>query len=80
VNVDSLRKLLLSYNPLEPLFFGEPFTPQKVYMGGGGGYVLSKAALDKFINILNDPRTDQQVGCPDRQRNTVNEDPYICIK
>jgi hypothetical protein len=78
VNVDSLRQLLVSYNPSEPLFFGEPFNAKHVYMGGGGGYVLSTAALDKFIKILNDPRTDKEVGCK-RRSEYLEEDTAICI-
>lgn len=48
-------------------------------MGGGGGYVLSRAALDKFIKIQDDPRTDTQVGC-DRRSNLEGEDPAMGIQ
>jgi hypothetical protein len=76
VNVDSLRQLLISYNPLEALYVGEQLNVDRVFMGGGGGYILSKAALDKFIKIQDDPRTDNQVGC-DRRSNLEGEDPAM---
>jgi hypothetical protein len=76
VNIDSLRQLLISYNPSEALFFGEELNAERVYMCGGGGYVLSRAALDKFIKIQDDPRTDEEVGC-DRRSSLEGEDPAM---
>lgn len=46
------RFMLLAHNPNEPVWFGckfKPFTKQG-YMSGGAGYVLSRAALKKFVN------------------------------
>lgn len=76
MNVDSLRQLLVSYNPSEALYVGEPLNLEHLYMGGGGGYVLSRAALDKFMKVQDDPRSDTQVGC-DRKGNLEGEDPAM---
>jgi hypothetical protein len=69
----------MSYNPSEALFFGEELNAERVYMCGGGGYILSRAALDKFIKILHDPRNDTQVGCV-RRKNIEGEDTAMSIK
>lgn len=76
MNVDSLRQLLVLYNPSEALYVGEPLNVDHQYMGGGGGYVLSRAALDKFIKVQGDPRSDTQVGC-NRNGNFEGEDPAM---
>jgi hypothetical protein len=79
VNVLSLKKFLFARDPKAPLFFGEQFISGygQRYMTGGGGYVLSREALDKFVGLLKDNRTDEEVGC-DRSRDTSEEDPSIC--
>lgn len=44
--------MLLAHDPNEPVWFGckfKPFTKQG-YMSGGAGYVLSRAALKKFVS------------------------------
>ncbi|XP_059482454.1 glycoprotein-N-acetylgalactosamine 3-beta-galactosyltransferase 1-like [Neocloeon triangulifer] len=79
VNVNSLKQLLASYNPEHALFFGEPLIghgSESEYMGGGSGYILSKETLKRFIRLLDDPRSDGQVGC-DRNSATSGEDPLI---
>jgi hypothetical protein len=79
VNVPSLKRFLFARDPKAPLFFGEQlisFYGQR-YMTGGGGYVLSRVALDKFVALLKDNRTDEEVGC-DRSKDTSEEDPSIC--
>ena len=68
----------MSYDPSEALYVGEPINFEQLYMSGGG-YVLSRAALDKFIQILKDPRNDTQVGC-DRRRNLQGEDAAMGTK
>ena len=51
--VENLRKLLMNRNPDEPVYFGRRFKPyiQQGYMSGGAGYVLSKAAVKRFVEI-----------------------------
>lgn len=52
VIVENLRYMLADYNSNDPIYFGcrfKPFTKQG-YMSGGAGYVLSRNALDLFIN------------------------------
>lgn len=52
VVVENLRYMLAEYDTNEPVYFGcrfKPFTPQG-YMSGGAGYVLSKEALNRFVN------------------------------
>jgi glycoprotein-N-acetylgalactosamine 3-beta-galactosyltransferase len=49
--------MLQSYSPSQPIWFGCKYTPyvDQGYMSGGAGYVLSRAALDAFVNVaLND--------------------------
>ncbi|XP_059482339.1 glycoprotein-N-acetylgalactosamine 3-beta-galactosyltransferase 1-like [Neocloeon triangulifer] len=78
VNVDSLRNFLLGFSPEAPLFFGEQLRSpyDQIYMAGGGGYVLSRVGVQKFIDLLNDPRSDEEVGCS-RVKPTSEEDPFI---
>ncbi|KAK7916192.1 hypothetical protein WMY93_011953 [Mugilogobius chulae] len=51
VNVDNLRWLLSNHTPEEPIYFGKRFKPytKQGYMSGGAGYVLSKEALQRFV-------------------------------
>eukprot|EP00096_Caligus_rogercresseyi_P009948 TRINITY_DN3492_c0_g1_i1.p1 TRINITY_DN3492_c0_g1~~TRINITY_DN3492_c0_g1_i1.p1 ORF type:complete len:352 (-),score=80.83 TRINITY_DN3492_c0_g1_i1:461-1516(-) len=52
VIVENLRYLLQNYSSSDPLHFGcrfKPFT-KSGYMSGGAGYVLSREALDRFVN------------------------------
>lgn len=51
VVVENLRKLLQEHDPNEPIYFGRRFKPyvKQGYMSGGAGYVLSKAAVRKFV-------------------------------
>lgn len=65
VIVENLRYMLLAHSPEEPVFYGckfKPFTKQG-YMSGGAGYVLSRAALKKFVNE----------GLPDTKKCSPNE-------
>ncbi|XP_053560960.1 glycoprotein-N-acetylgalactosamine 3-beta-galactosyltransferase 1 [Bombina bombina] len=51
VVVDNLRWMLSSYTPDQPIYFGKRFKPyaKQGYMSGGAGYVLSKEALNRFV-------------------------------
>ncbi|GAV08330.1 hypothetical protein RvY_18042-3 [Ramazzottius varieornatus] len=49
--MENLKLLVADYSPNQPLYFGHHFrrvTPEG-YMSGGAGYVLSQAALRKFV-------------------------------
>ncbi|KAF9800322.1 hypothetical protein SFRURICE_002891 [Spodoptera frugiperda] len=52
VVVENLRYMLADYDSRDPIYFGcrfKHFSPQG-YMSGGAGYVLSREALDRFVN------------------------------
>ena len=53
VIVENLRYMLEKYNSSQPIYFGCKLAAGYVrqgYMSGGAGYVLSKEALDRFVN------------------------------
>ena len=51
--MENLRHMLSQYNSSKPLYFGCKFKKfvKNGYMSGGAGYVLSKEALYRFVNI-----------------------------
>ncbi|KAK9407375.1 glycoprotein-N-acetylgalactosamine 3-beta-galactosyltransferase 1-A-like [Crotalus adamanteus] len=51
VVLENLRWLLSNYSSDRPIYFGKRFRPfaKQGYMSGGGGYILSKEALRRFI-------------------------------
>lgn len=51
--VENLRRLLYPYSPNYPIHFGHLFKMfvGQSYMSGGAGYVLSKEALKRFIEV-----------------------------
>ncbi|XP_076436661.1 glycoprotein-N-acetylgalactosamine 3-beta-galactosyltransferase 1-like [Babylonia areolata] len=51
--VENLRHFLSDKNPTEPLYYGRRFKPylRQGYMSGGAGYVLSKEALKRFVEV-----------------------------
>ncbi|KAL5277676.1 C1GALT1.2 family protein [Megaselia abdita] len=57
--VENLRYMLYQYDPLSPLYLGCKFKRyvSQGYMSGGAGYILSKEALRRFVEI----------GLPDRK-------------
>ncbi|TGZ65663.1 hypothetical protein CRM22_005765 [Opisthorchis felineus] len=59
VIVENLRKLLRDLNPNDPFIMGRRFRPhvKQGYLSGGGGYVISRAALLRIHNgLANDTR------------------------
>lgn len=53
VVVENLRYLLSNHSPVEPVYYGKRFKPftKQGYMSGGAGYVLSREALRRFVEI-----------------------------
>ncbi|XP_065171708.1 glycoprotein-N-acetylgalactosamine 3-beta-galactosyltransferase 1-like [Atheta coriaria] len=53
VVVENLRYMLKPYDKDRPIYFGCRFKPyvKQGYMSGGAGYVLSKNALKRFVNV-----------------------------
>uniref|UniRef100_A0A8C5LMZ8 N-acetylgalactosaminide beta-1,3-galactosyltransferase n=1 Tax=Leptobrachium leishanense TaxID=445787 RepID=A0A8C5LMZ8_9ANUR len=51
VVVENLRWMLSNYTPDQPVYFSRRFKPfvKQGYMSGGAGYVLSKEALNRFV-------------------------------
>uniref|UniRef100_A0A8C5P6C9 N-acetylgalactosaminide beta-1,3-galactosyltransferase n=1 Tax=Leptobrachium leishanense TaxID=445787 RepID=A0A8C5P6C9_9ANUR len=49
--VENLRWMLSNYTPDQPVYFGKRFKPfaEQGYMSGGAGFVLSKEALNRFV-------------------------------
>jgi len=70
--MENLRYMLADKNSSEPIFFGhkfKPFTPQG-YFSGGAGFVLSKEALQRFVEVAlhkNDSscKTNSDAGAED---------------
>lgn len=54
VVMENLRYTLSNYDPEKPLYLGRRFKPfvDQGYMSGGGGYVLSKEALRKYVKAI----------------------------
>ncbi|KAG8452554.1 hypothetical protein GDO86_004368 [Hymenochirus boettgeri] len=52
VVMDNLRWMLSNYTPDQPIYFGSRFKPytKQGFMSGGAGYVLSKEALNRFVD------------------------------
>ncbi|CAJ0928002.1 unnamed protein product, partial [Mesorhabditis belari] len=56
--MENIREVLSKYDPNEPWYLGELVTSgYKVYPSGGTGYILSRAALKKFVTALDEPKT-----------------------
>ena len=60
---DNLYKFLREYNSSIPYYFGREITINGViYCSGGGGYIVSRAALKLFVNGLDGVCKDQNNG------------------
>ncbi|KAL4222190.1 hypothetical protein ACF0H5_018227 [Mactra antiquata] len=64
VIVENLRYLLQDKDPGAPVYFGRHFKPyvKNGYMSGGAGYVLSKEALKRLMNVVNEGSLCRQDG------------------
>ncbi|CAH0564923.1 unnamed protein product [Brassicogethes aeneus] len=53
VILENLRYMLVPHKPTEPVYYGCRFKPyvKQGYMSGGAGYVLSKEALKRFVEV-----------------------------
>ena len=49
--MENLRYMVRNYDPSEAIWFGCKYRPyvENGYMSGGAGYVLSREALDRFV-------------------------------
>ena len=52
--IENLRYLLKDHNSSDPLYFGRRLTHyvEQGWMSGGAGYVLSKEALRRFVEVF----------------------------
>nr|AIA93486.1 CAZy families GT31 protein [uncultured bacterium] len=51
--MENMRYMLNDYNSSDPIYFGfrmKPYVSQG-YMSGGGGYVLSKESVKRFVTV-----------------------------
>lgn len=53
--MENMRYMLNYHNSTDPVYFGFRFKPyvKQGYMSGGSGYVLSKEALRRFVEVCS---------------------------
>ncbi|KAH8393672.1 hypothetical protein KR200_009333 [Drosophila serrata] len=53
--MENMRLMLQPYSPDTPIYFGSTFNlSSEIYMSGGAGYVLSRKAVELFVNATGE--------------------------
>ncbi|XP_068232453.1 glycoprotein-N-acetylgalactosamine 3-beta-galactosyltransferase 1-like isoform X2 [Palaemon carinicauda] len=73
VIVENLRYFLLDKDPEEPVYYGVKFKKlvKQGFMSGGGGYVLSREAVSKFVTEAL--QLEDQTLCPSLENKGVED-------
>ena len=89
VVMENLRYLLKDYKPNDPVYFGHLFKPgnpvynglktfvRQGFMSGGAGYVLSREALNRLVNVALKGKSRRKNGKCRFDKNMGNEDVEI---
>ncbi|KAH8279736.1 hypothetical protein KR054_003729 [Drosophila jambulina] len=53
--LENMRQMLRPYSPDTPIYFGSAFNlTSQIYMSGGAGYVLSRKAVELFVDAVGE--------------------------
>ncbi len=63
VVVENLRFMLQHHSPTDPVYFGLQFNRFGGYMSGGAGYVLSKEAVRRLVEVGTDQQASLGLNC-----------------